>query len=103
MSSFVETKIESVSAHPADLLCSPEDYRALFERIEREAQADEEESRKQAHARIWELARQQGVEPIRSIKDLQGDFWPEEESVDDFLAWVREIRQENGKRDLSER
>jgi hypothetical protein len=52
-----------------------------------------EDFRKRAHARLWELARQQGVEPIRNIKDLQGDFWPEDESVDDFLAWVKEIRQ----------
>jgi hypothetical protein len=47
-------------------------------------QADEEETRKQAHARARELARQQGVKPIKSIKQLQGDFWPEDESVDEF-------------------
>jgi len=93
MSSFVETKIDSVRTYPSDFSWSPEEYTALFERIEREAQTAEEESRKKAHAHIWELARQQGVKPVRSIEDLQGDFWPEEESVDDFLAWVREIRQ----------
>lgn len=51
-----------------------------------------------AHARAWELARQQGVKPIRSIEDLQGDFWPEEESVDEFLDWVRKIRQQDKSR-----
>lgn len=47
------------------------------------------------HARAWELARQQGVKPIKSIKELQGDFWPEEESVDKFLELVRSIRHQD--------
>lgn len=64
----------------------------------REAEAAEEEYRKQAHARAWELARRQGVKPIRSIEDLQGDFWPEEESVDEFLDWVRDMRQQDKSR-----
>ncbi|HEY0547437.1 MAG TPA: hypothetical protein VGC91_18800 [Pyrinomonadaceae bacterium] len=98
MNGFAGAKIESVRAHSIDFSWSPEEYRALFERIEREAQAAEEESQRQAHARAWELARQQGVKPIRSIEDLQGDFWPEEESVDDFLDWVREIRQQDKSR-----
>jgi hypothetical protein len=44
---------------------------------------------------VRELARQQGVKPIRCIEDLYGDFWPEEESVDEFLEWVRSIRQQD--------
>jgi glycerol-3-phosphate O-acyltransferase len=73
-----------------------------LESIEREAQTTEEESRKQAHARVWELARQQGVKPIRNMAELQGDFWPEEESVDDFLSWVRELRQSDKPRSIPE-
>jgi hypothetical protein len=102
MSSFAEAKIESMRSNPADLSWSPEEYRALFERIEEEAQAAEEESRKQAHARAWELARRQGVKPIRSMSDLQGDFWPEEESVDEFLSWVRDLRQNDKPRSIPE-
>jgi allophanate hydrolase subunit 1 len=63
----------------------------------------EKEKQERAHARIREMAKQQGVEAIKSIEELQGDFWPQEESVDDFLAWVREIRQESRKQNLSER
>lgn len=48
-----------------------------------------------AHARAWELARRQGVKPIKSIKELQGDFWPEDESVDEFLELVRSIRHQD--------
>jgi hypothetical protein len=59
-----------------------------------------EESRRRAHARVWELARRQGVKPIRSMDELRGDFWPEEESVDEFLAWVRELRQSDKPRDF---
>ncbi|HEV2802513.1 MAG TPA: hypothetical protein VGW12_18725 [Pyrinomonadaceae bacterium] len=65
------------------------------ERLAREAELAREETRRQAHTRAWELAKQQGVEPIRNIEELQGDFWPEEESVDEFLSWVRAIRQQD--------
>ncbi|MDT5061668.1 MAG: hypothetical protein QOH63_2127 [Acidobacteriota bacterium] len=54
-----------------------------------------ESSMNPAHARAWELARQQGVKPIKSIKEVQGDFWPEDESVDEFLELVRSIRHQD--------
>lgn len=98
MSSFAEAKIESARIHPTDLSWSPEEYRALLERIERESNAAKEESREQAHARAWNLAKRQGVKPIRNIEDLQGDFWPEEESVDEFLDWVQTIRHQDKSR-----
>jgi hypothetical protein len=60
--------------------------------------AEEEAALNQAHARAWELAKRQGAKPIRSIEDLQGDFWPEEESVDEFLDWVRALRQQDKSR-----
>lgn len=44
--------------------------------------------------KLEELARDQGVSPVNNFDDLIGDFWPEEENVDDFLAarerWRRE-------------
>jgi hypothetical protein len=43
---------------------------------------------------IETLAAQQGVKPITNIADLYGDFWPEDESVDDFIATVRRWRDE---------
>jgi hypothetical protein len=79
----------------SEWLASPEMYSSLFERLEHEAEQAREEARQQAHARAWELAKQQGVVPIRDIKELQGDFWPEDESVDEFLDWVRETRQQD--------
>ena len=65
-----------------------------------ETKSDEE--REQAHARIWEMARQQGVKPIQNMEELKADFWPEEESVDDFLSWVRELRQSDKPRSIPE-
>ena len=62
---------------------------------ETRSEEEREEARRQAHARAWELAKRQGVKPIRSIEELKGDFWPEEESVDEFLEWVRAIRQQD--------
>lgn len=67
---------------------SPDMYTYFFERLERE------DARRRAHEKVWEMARQQGVEPISDIKELQGDFWPEDESVDEFLDWVRAVRQQ---------
>jgi len=60
------------------------------------------ESPEEAHARVRELARRQGIEPIRDIKELQGDFWPEEESIDDFLSWLRATRREEKDRSIPE-
>jgi hypothetical protein len=61
-----------------------------------------ESSTNPAHARAWELARRQGVKPIKSIKELQSDFWPEDESVDEFLELVRELRQNDKPRTFPE-
>jgi hypothetical protein len=68
----------------------------------KEAQSAEEEYRKQAHARARALAEQQGVKPIRNMAELQGDFWPEEESVDEFLSWLRDLRQNDKPRSIAE-
>jgi hypothetical protein len=97
MSDFVKTAIESMRSH-SPTPPTPKEYDFLFARIKREAELARQQARRQAHARAWELAKKQGVKPIRSIEDLQGDFWPEEESVDDFLDWVRTIRQQDKPR-----
>lgn len=61
----------------------------------RKTEASPNSSANPAHARVWELARQQGVKPIKKIAELQGDFWPEDESVDAFLELVRSIRHQD--------
>ncbi|HEY0097433.1 MAG TPA: hypothetical protein VGB76_00650 [Pyrinomonadaceae bacterium] len=60
------------------------------------------ESPEEAHGRARELARRQGVEPIRGIEDLRGDFWPEEDNADEFLSWVRTLRQDDARRSIPE-
>ncbi len=40
---------------------------------------------------VAELAKEQGVGPISNIEELAGD-WPPDESIDDFLNLIREIR-----------
>jgi hypothetical protein len=40
------------------------------------------------------LAEAQGVAPIGDIDELVADFWPEDESIDDFIAAVRRWRDE---------
>ena len=42
---------------------------------------------------LSELAADQGVKPLATIEDWRADFWPEDGSVDDFIAAVREWRR----------
>lgn len=39
------------------------------------------------------LAARQGVRPVTDFEALLGDFWPEDEGIDDFIAAVREWRR----------
>jgi hypothetical protein len=39
-----------------------------------------------------EIIAQQGKSPITDLSELHGDFWPEEESIEDFLAALHEWR-----------
>jgi hypothetical protein len=41
---------------------------------------------------VAELVAAQGLTFPRDPKDLLGDFWPEDESVDDFLAAMHQWR-----------
>jgi hypothetical protein len=54
-----------------------------------------------ATADIETLAKQQGVGPLDFAKARQlGKFWPEDESIDEFIATVRRWRDEGGDRKL---
>lgn len=43
-------------------------------------------------ALLYEMAKRQGVKPIKDVKDLYGDLFSKDESVDDFLTWLDELR-----------
>lgn len=45
---------------------------------------------------VQELALQQGIAPARNLADFRGEFWPDGETVDDFMAAVRQWRHEGG-------
>jgi hypothetical protein len=60
-----------------------EDVQALFEGLPRRTPAD-----------LLALAEAQGAKPVERFEDLLGDFWPEEETGDQFLAWLREERRD---------
>ncbi len=53
---------------------------------------------RQGYPTAEELIAAQGLTFPRDPHDLPGDFWPEEESIDEFLAVVREWRG-HAKRD----
>ena len=44
------------------------------------------------HPGVDELIESQELTFPRDPRDLLGDFWPEEESIEDFLAAMREWR-----------
>jgi hypothetical protein len=47
------------------------------------------------------LAKQQGVGPLNFAKARRlGRFWPQDESIDDFVATVRRWRDEEGAREM---
>ncbi len=47
---------------------------------------------------IEDLAMEQGVRPATDFESLLGDFWPEDESADDFISAVRLWRREGSDR-----
>jgi hypothetical protein len=66
-----KTETTAVKPNPAGRP-SPEEAAADFERV----------------PTIEELAAEQGVKPVTDIQSLRGNFWPEDESIDEFLDWV---------------
>lgn len=45
------------------------------------------------HPTVEELMAEQGTGPINDVTYLQGDFWPEEESAEDFVEALRAWRR----------
>jgi hypothetical protein len=50
------------------------------------------------HIDINALAVQQGVPDSTSLADLQGDFWPADEEMDEFISALRQWRRESSGR-----
>ncbi len=48
-------------------------------------------------SRVELLALSQGVSPVTDFDSLLGDFWPEDESADDFLAARRRWHSEGNE------
>ena len=44
------------------------------------------------------LAEQQGAPTSVTLESLRGDFWPEDEDLDEFVATIREWRHDTGRR-----
>jgi hypothetical protein len=44
------------------------------------------------HPSVEQLMAEQGTGPITDVSVLHGDFWPEEESIEDFLETLQEWR-----------
>ena len=56
---------------------------------------------REALARLLKLAEEQGVRPLDLDAVLaKADFWPEDESIDEFIATLAEWRSEGHDRKL---
>jgi hypothetical protein len=57
---------------------------------------DEASARGTAAARqtVIELARKQGIVPVTDLGQLRGNFWPENENIDDLINAVHAWRNE---------
>lgn len=53
-----------------------------------------------ARKELERLAAEQGVRPIEDFESLKADFWPKDESVDDFVRTVRERRRDSESRSI---
>lgn len=48
----------------------------------------------QIPADLRSIAARQGVKPVEDFDNLLGDFWPEDETAEEFIATIREWRSE---------
>jgi len=55
--------------------------------------ADEPVTAELPRKELERLANEQDVKPISNLEMLRADFWPKDESVDDFVRSVRERRR----------
>jgi len=55
-----------------------------------------------ARRQLEKLAAEQGVRAITDFDSLKADFWPEDESVDDFVRTIRERRRDSGRRSIEQ-
>jgi hypothetical protein len=58
-------------------------------KLDHMAQTIEQKYASDGHPSIEELKLTQGTIPTVDARELRGDFWPEEENIDDFLAALR--------------
>lgn len=62
--------------------------------------ADEPVTPEVARKELERLAAEQDVKPISNLDMLRADFWPKDESVDDFVRSVRERRRASQMRSV---
>jgi len=53
-----------------------------------------------ARKELERIASEQHVGPVTEFESLKADFWPEDETVDDFVRTVRERRRTSGTRSV---
>ncbi len=57
---------------------------------------DREHEAAEGRVELLRLAAEQGVKPF-DFDAGRAEFWPEEESAEDFLGWLRSLRDEGSR------
>lgn len=62
-----------------------------------------QEAQKRAREKLQKLIEEQGVKPMtwEQLKAM-GDLWPEDENIDDFLAFLEEERSHSRQRSIDD-
>lgn len=58
--------------------------------------AVKEQTSAQQLVHLEKLAAERGIKPVEDFDQFLahvGDFWPPEESCDEFIAWLRQLRR----------
>jgi hypothetical protein len=71
---------------------------ADIELLDRSGETPEERPLFEKKSDLEQLAAEQGVTAIADFDSLLGDFWPEDESADDFIAQMRSWRREDSRK-----
>ena len=91
---YVRLLGEATEAEGEILSLKIEDVEVLDRSVEMEKRGAKGTSFFTGKTDLEVLAAQQRVSTVSNFDTLLGDFWPEEESADQFIATVREWRRE---------
>lgn len=88
-----ETERLIKAALAAGQFASAEEFIAAMIQAYRSTEVKRQLQLLRTHVDVGTLAKEQGIEPVKEMRDLNGNFWEEGESVDAFIGDLRKLRE----------